>query len=229
MGFTLDKVVPWGRSYDEYVRMFALTEADLGLRMLGCGDGPAGFNAELSRQGGKIISVDPIYALASEQIRGRISETYATVMTELRKHQGAFAWETIPSPEALGALRLAAMESFLNDFKTGKEEGRYLPAELPSLPFTERAFAIALSSHLLFLYSSQLTAEFHLQALLEMLRVSRQVRVFPLLTLAGTLSPHLHLVMGELASHGFGVEIKRVAYEFQRGGNEMLLITHTES
>ena len=27
MAFTLDKVVPWGRSYDEYVAMFALSEA----------------------------------------------------------------------------------------------------------------------------------------------------------------------------------------------------------
>jgi hypothetical protein len=38
--FTLDQVVPWGRSFDEYQRMFALTGADLGL-ILGCGDGPA--------------------------------------------------------------------------------------------------------------------------------------------------------------------------------------------
>ena len=32
MGFTLDKVVPWGRSYDEYISMFGLTEDDLTLR-----------------------------------------------------------------------------------------------------------------------------------------------------------------------------------------------------
>ena len=48
MGFTLENVVPWGRSYDEYVSMFDLTEVDLGLRLLGCGDGPAGFNAALT-------------------------------------------------------------------------------------------------------------------------------------------------------------------------------------
>ena len=45
--FTLDKVVPWGRSFDEYQRMFALTENDLGLKIVGCGDGPANFNAEV--------------------------------------------------------------------------------------------------------------------------------------------------------------------------------------
>ena len=59
MGFTLDKVVPWGRSYDEYVSMFGLTENDLALRILGCGDGPAAFNSELCKRGGNVVSVDP--------------------------------------------------------------------------------------------------------------------------------------------------------------------------
>ena len=43
--FALDQVVPWGRSFDEYRRMFALTDADLSRVILGCGDGPASFNA----------------------------------------------------------------------------------------------------------------------------------------------------------------------------------------
>lgn len=42
MAFTLDKVVPWGRSYDEYVAMFALSSDDLRRRILGCGDGREG-------------------------------------------------------------------------------------------------------------------------------------------------------------------------------------------
>jgi hypothetical protein len=46
MAFTLDQVVPWGRSFDEYRRMFALSDDDLGLRILGCADGPASFNGE---------------------------------------------------------------------------------------------------------------------------------------------------------------------------------------
>ena len=33
--FTLDQVVPWGRSFDEYRLMFALSENDLQLRILG--------------------------------------------------------------------------------------------------------------------------------------------------------------------------------------------------
>jgi len=44
MGFTLDKIVLWGGSFDEYVSMFGLTASDLGLRILGYGDGSAAFN-----------------------------------------------------------------------------------------------------------------------------------------------------------------------------------------
>jgi hypothetical protein len=227
MGFTLEKVVPWGRSYDEYVAMFGLTEADLQLRILGCGDGPAGFNSQLSKLGGQVISVDPIYVFDAAQIRNRISETYETVMAQMRKNQSDYVWETIPSIEQLGRVRMSAMKAFLADFDTGKKVGRYIAGELPSLPFESGKFDIALSSHFLFLYSTHLSAEFHLHALQEMLRVSREVRVFPLLTLDAVSSPHLHFVSEHLASHGFSIEVKRVPYEFQRGGNEMLVIKLT--
>jgi len=224
MGFTLDKVVPWGRSYEEYVSMFGLTEADLGLRILGCGDGPAGFNAALTRRGGRIVSIDPLYAFDVGQIRGRIAESYETVMTQLRRNRDDFVWGVIPSIEQLGILRMAAMEAYLADFDAGKQAGRYIPGELPSLPFADGEFDLALSSHFLFLYSNHLSAQFHLQALREMLRVANEVRVFPLVTLSNALSPHLQFVTEQLASLGFLVEVRRVLYEFQRGGNEMLVI-----
>lgn len=226
MGFTLDKVVPWGRSYNEYVSMFDLTEAELGLRILGCGDGPAAFNSVLTQRGGNIISVDPVYAFDAEQIRVRISETYETVMAQMHKNHSDFVWGVIPSVEQLGRLRMSAMETFLADFEAGKLEGRYIPGELPSLPFASGQFDIALSSHFLFLYSAHLLAEFHLQAVQEMLRVSREVRVFPLLTLDGSLSFHLPFVSEYLSCQGLDVQIKNVHYEFQRGGNQMLVIKH---
>lgn len=57
-----------------------------------------------------------------------------------------------------------------------------------------------------------------------MLRVAHEVRVFPLLSLDGVLSLHLTYAKDHFSNHGFDVEIKRVSYEFQRGGNEMLAI-----
>jgi hypothetical protein len=61
--FILDQVVPWGRSFEEYRRRFALNEADLQVRILGCADGPASFNAESTRRGTRVISIDPLYQL----------------------------------------------------------------------------------------------------------------------------------------------------------------------
>lgn len=224
MGFTLDKIVPWGRSYEEYVAMFGLTEVDLKLRVLGCGDGPAGFNSELTKRGGNVVSVDPTYVFEAAQIRSRISETYETVMGQIRKNQSDYVWNVISSVEELGRVRMSAMDRFLADYDNGKNDGRYIAGELPALPFDGGTFDIALSSHFLFLYSAHFTVEFHLHSLQEMLRVAREVRVFPLLTLDGTPSPHLNFVTESLSSCGFRVEVKRVPYEFQRGGNEMLLV-----
>jgi SAM-dependent methyltransferase len=224
MGFTLDKVVPWGRSYDEYLAMFALTEADLRRSILGCGDGPAGFNAELTRRGGRIVSVDPVYIFDALQINNRISETREAVMTQLRKNQSDYIWNAIASIEELEHARMSAMAIFLADYENGKREGRYIEGELPTLPFENGTFDLSLSSHFLFLYSTHLSAEFHLQALREMLRIAREVRIFPLLTLDGSPSPHLSFVIESLSSQGYKIEIKPVLYEFQRGGNEMLVV-----
>lgn len=224
MSFTLDKVVPWGRSYREYLDMFALTEHDLGLRIVGCGDGPAAFNAQLSQKGGTIVSVDPIYIYDVDRLRRRVAETYKTVIAQTRVNRDAFVWENISSVEELGRVRMTAMEAFLADFAIGKQEGRYIAGKLPFLPFKQGAFDLALSSHFLFLYSDHLSAEFHFHAIREMLRVAREVRVFPLLTLGGALSPYLSFVMEQLIADGFSLEIKPTPYEFQRGGNEMLVI-----
>jgi hypothetical protein len=204
--------------------MFGLSERDLQLRILGCGDGPAAFNAVLTKQGGRVVSFDPIYAFDAAQIRKRISETYETVMAQLRKHRADYVWDAISSVEDLGRIRMSAMATFLRDYDTGVREGRCLAGELPSLPFECGQFDIALSSHFLFLYSDHLTAEFHLKALGEMLRVAHEVRVFPVLTLDGNTSPHLDIVAEHFAKGGFSVGLRRVPYEFQRGGNEMLLI-----
>ena len=56
MAFKYETVVPWGRSFEEYQRMFALTEQDLNLRIVGCGDGPASFNAHMAERGRRVVS-----------------------------------------------------------------------------------------------------------------------------------------------------------------------------
>ena len=224
MPFILDRVVPWGRSFDEYVAMFALSPAALRGKILGCGDGPASFNAGIAESGGSAVSADPICQFSAEHVSARIDETYAAVMAQTRRNRHEFVWVRIHSVDELGRVRMAAMQQFLADYDQGRREGRNLPASLPSLPFRGRAFDLALCSHFLLLYSEQLSLAFHMASIREMLRVSHEVRVFPLLELGAVRSLHLTKVLAALARVGCEASVERVLYEFQRGGNEVLRV-----
>jgi hypothetical protein len=222
--FTLDHVVPWGRSFDEYRRMFRLADADLSGRILGCADGPASFNAEATRRGARMISCDPIYVLSAQQIRERVVATAEDVLEQTRRNAEEFVWDEITSVDHLQRVRMAAMEDFLADYDAGKSAGRYVAAAVPALPFTDTAFDLALCSHFLFLYSAQLDQRAHEQAILELCRVACEVRIFPLLALGGAASPHLSGTIAHLQTAGYHASVERVPYEFQRGGNEMLRV-----
>ena len=224
MGFSLGNVVPWGRSYEEYVAMFSLSSADLEKRILGCGDGPAGFNAELTRRGGHVVSIDPIYQFTADEIRNRIEATYETVLEQTRENKDEFIWKSIKSVDDLGKIRMDAMDRFLKDYQIGKEEGRYIQGELPMLKFSDDEFDLALCSHFVFLYSEHFSMEFHAQSLLELCRVSKEVKVFPLLELGSKKSRHFDKVIEYLNNNGCECQVEQVGYEFQKGGNEMLKI-----
>lgn len=220
MGFTLDQVVPWGRSYEEYLAMFALTEADRHKRILGCGDGPASFNAELTKRGGKVISVDPLYLFSAEDIKSRIDATFDIVMEQTGKNYTDFTWKHIKDLGELKRVRTSAMNTFLEDFHSKKEN--YIAGELPALPFEDNEFDLALCSHLLFLYSELLSLEFHIQSMIELCRVATEVRVFPLLELNRQKSRHLEAVISYFEGEGMQCRTEIVPYEFQKGGFEML-------
>jgi len=224
MTFTLDKVVPWGRSFDEYVAMFSLSKRDLASSILGCGDGPASFNSILTKRGGTIISVDPLYRFSADEIKNRIHETYHEIIEQAHNNKDEFVWDKIRSVEEMGPIRMKAMEEFLSDYEAGRQEGRYLVADLPSLPFADQAFDLAICSHFLFLYSEQLSEDFHVQSIQELCRVSKKTRIFPLLELGSIKSRHLEPVIARIQEQGYKSEITSVPYEFQKGGNEMLTI-----
>lgn len=78
---------------------------------------------------------------------------------------------------------MSAMRKFLSDYEQGKKEGRYVFHELPTrLPYEPQSFDIGLSSHFLLMYTS-LGYDFHIQSITEMLRVYKEIRIFPILDL----------------------------------------------
>jgi hypothetical protein len=225
VGFQLENVVPWGRSLPEYIKMFDLTSDDFELSILDCAGGPASFNAEMTKRGCSVVSCDPIYQFTNTEIAQRIQETYPVILKGVQETCDHLVWRDIESPEELGKIRMAAMRQFLDDFPSGVAAKRYITAELPNLPFNSEEFDLALCAHLLFTYSEQFSLDFHLKSVLELCRVAKEVRIFPLLmNFSNDISPWLEPVMNHLQNHGYITEIRQVTYEFQKGGNQLLRV-----
>lgn len=220
----LSKVVPWGRSLNEYRAMFSLSEHDLEKKLLGCGDGPACFNAELSKNGGNVISIDPIYEFNAAEIRSRVDEVYPQIMDQMLKNKDDYVWKNIINVDELGKVRMDAMNKFLSDYEDGRKLGRYIAASLPILPFENNAFDLALCSHYLFLYSEHVSEAQHVLSMKELCRVAREVRVYPLLSISkNNKSPHLEPVIAALTDVGVSISLVSVEYEFQKGATQMLV------
>ncbi|EWM54807.1 SAM-dependent methyltransferase [Ruminococcus flavefaciens] len=219
----LEKVVPWGRNINEYRAMFMLSDDDMKKRIAGFGDGPASFNRQASAAGSEVMSFDPVYGFSAQELRARISEVRDIIIAQMRENSENYVWDKIKSVEELEKIRMSAMEMFLEDFEQGKREGRYVCHELPErLPCEDMSFDIGLSSHFLLMYDS-LGYDFHIAAISEMLRVCREVRIFPLCDLDSKATKLTEKVIGYF-SRDFRTEILKTDYLFQKGADKMLRI-----
>src|SRR5690606_23491432 len=105
----------------------------------------------------------------------------------LRREPDRYVWTYFRGVADHLAERGAAVDRFAADRRAHPE--RYVVGELPSLPFADDTFDLALSSHLLFSYDDRLDGEFHEAAVVELLRVAREVRCFPTLSMRFERSP----------------------------------------
>jgi hypothetical protein len=221
----LQEIVPLGRGLGDYAAMFALQPADRARSVLGCGDGPAAFNADWTRRGGRVVSLDPLYAQSGEAIAARIDATFPEVVRQMRRAPERLRLAPDQTVDRLAARRRAAMRRFRADYSGGGRDGRYVAGALPDLPFAAGAFDLAVVSHLLFLYDRQLDLDAHVAGLTALLRVAAEVRVFPLVDLAGQRSRWLDPALAHLRGRGVRADILAVDYEVQRGARQMLRLS----
>ncbi len=223
MAFELSTVVPWGRTLGEYRLMFALNEIDLKKSIASFGDGPASFNSEMTELRNNVTSFDPIYQFTKEQLLNRIEDIKDIVMKQTKDNKDNFIWTTIKDLDELEKMRMRAMYNFIEDFDKGREENRYIPHELPKkTTFLDKHFDIGLSSHFLLLYPD-LGLDFHIKAIDEMLRICKEVRIFPILDLDAKESSVLKPIIDNY-SKDYEVKIEKTDYMFQKDGNKMLVI-----
>jgi len=221
----LENVVPLGRSLDEYKKMFDLSDLDFDKNIVGVGDGPASVNAELKELGKKYLSVDPVYIFSADEIENKFHQVVDNIFEQIEASPNSWVWSYHENPQALKNTRINVTTKFVADFEQGLQDGRYVSGELPNLHFKDDQFSLALCSHFLFLYSDLFSYEFHLKSVLEMLRIAGEVRIFPLLTLDVNKSDYVNPLIKELENQGYAVTVKKVNYEFQKGGNEMLSVS----
>lgn len=225
MAFKLDSVVPWGRNFAEYELMFGLTNEDKKKKIAGFGDGPASFNCEATQQGYSVTSFDPIYQFSVSNLEKRIDEVRITVMEQMKENTENYVWTNIRSLDELENIRMSAMRLFLADYEQGRKEYRYIYHELPDrLPYEDNTFDIGLSSHFLLMYTA-LGFDFHIQAIKEMLRVCKEIRIFPVVDLDANKSDLIADVI-RYFTDCYHVEIRETGYEFQKKANKLLVVSH---
>lgn len=212
-----------GRTLPEYRRMFALDlDAWVGQRVLDCPAGACSFVAEASERGVEAVGVDRLYDRSTAALAARCAADIDTAMAALDGVEGLYRWEFYDDVDELRSYRERAASRFLHDY--AHEPGRYVAAELPSLPFPDGVFDLVLSAHLCFLYDDRLSAEFHHRALRELLRVGDELRVFPLHGFDADRSVLVEPVVRRLRADGYRADIRSVPFEFQRGADEMLVV-----
>jgi hypothetical protein len=169
------------------------------------------------------VSADPAYALAPAEVVERCRAGLERGIAYLEENLESYVWTFFSSLDDLRRRRAAALDEFARDF-AGADE-RYVVAALPHLPFGDGRFRLALSAYLLFAYPDHLDEDDHERALRELLRVAREeVRVFPLIDTAYVRHPGIDDLRRRLGADGVESEVQRVDYEFQRGGNEVLVL-----
>jgi hypothetical protein len=217
-------IIVSSRPYDEYLAMLGLAEREvLAGPVLDCPGGAGPFGAAVRARGGEAVSADPAYALPPAEIVGRTRAGLEHGIRYLEENRASYVWSFFSSLDDLRRRRAAALEEFARDF--AGPDARYAVAALPRLPFADGAFRLVLSAYLLFAYPDHLDEADHERGLRELVRVAREeVRVFPLIDTAYVRYPALDDLRRRLAGAGVDSEVRRVDYEFQRGGDEVLVL-----
>jgi hypothetical protein len=220
----LERIIFIGRTFEEYLNMFSLSEKDLkGKKILDCPAGACSFTALGNKVGLDVTACDIAYYHLVEDLKNKGLQDIDHAMEQMEKAKSNYVWDYFKDIEGLRKHRLSALEDCANDMRKSSE--RYVPVTLPSLPFKDEEFDILLSAHFLFMYADRLDYQFHITTLNELLRVTKsEIRIFPLVDLEGKRYVHLDKLISYLADNGYTVEEVKVPYEFMVNANSMLKI-----
>ncbi|WP_456278782.1 SAM-dependent methyltransferase [Bacillus sp. AK128] len=220
----LERIIFIGRTFEEYLEMFSLSEEELqGKKILDCPAGACSFTAVGNKLGLDVTACDIAYYHSGEVLKNKGLQDIEHAMEHIQKARRNYKWDYFKDIDSLRNHRLSALLNCASDMRESSE--RYVPVTLPLLPFKNEEFDILLSAHFLFMYADRLDYQFHIETLNELMRVTKEeVRIFPLVDLEGKRYNHLDSIISYLIDNGCKIEEVRVPYEFQKNANSMLKI-----
>jgi hypothetical protein len=223
----IDRIAFVGRTFDEYIRLFALDEKMLKQeKILDCPSGPSSFAAEAAGRGLDVTACDSAYDRTVDELAAKGMEDIDHVFDKFDRVSHQYVWKYYRDKDDVLSHRKTALHAFIRDFPSGYREGRYRHGKLPCLPFPDSCFSLVLSSHFLFLYGDRLEYDFHIKCLKELIRVcSGEIRIYPLTGLDAGPYPHLDTIMTFLGQNEINTDVVRIPFAFQRGSNRMMRIT----
>ncbi|WP_078496845.1 class I SAM-dependent methyltransferase [Paenibacillus selenitireducens] len=214
------------RSYEEYLRMFALTEDDLSKgSTLDVAGGGSSFTAEADARGYTAIAADPLFSKDTDFLTQHVYDEIELSTGKITKLQENYDWSFYGSPDLHRVRRLRSAEQFIQHYKTSPAS--YVGAQLPELPFANDTFHHVLCSHFLFLYADQFDHAFHLHAVRELIRVCKvggRVLIYPLKSLRWVPYPTLDELLQHITEEGHRVSFRLSQLPFIPGSFEMLCI-----
>lgn len=216
------------RDFQEYLDMFDLSEAELCKgAILDVAAGGSSFTAQAREQGYEAFAVDPKYAGAADgwvkEARGEI--VASTAKLEAMKEQ--FEWSYYGSLDNHRKGRELSLNRFSSHAGTPDGAQFYLNGALPRLPFEDNTFSLVLCSHFLFLYAEQFGYDFHVEAVRELMRISKpggEIRLYPLLSLRWEPYDQLKALMDMVRMEGGIPQLKASKLTFIPGSDQMLQI-----
>ncbi|SEO24120.1 class I SAM-dependent methyltransferase [Paenibacillus sp. OV219] len=218
------------RSFKEYVLLFDLNEADLHSgKLLDIAAGASSFTADACARGIDAYAVDPRYAKPHEQLVSEAREEIDVSTTKLISLGNKYDLSYYGSFEQHRAGRIASLDAFAEHHDREEERTkRYQAGSLPTLPYGDGEFGLVLCSHFLFLYEDQFDYEFHLRAVMEMLRVCKpggMVRIYPMISLRWEPYSELERLRADLSKNGVVTGLFRSKLPFIPG-SELGLFAH---
>jgi ubiquinone/menaquinone biosynthesis C-methylase UbiE len=216
------------RSYEEYVRMFALEDMALqGKGVLDVAAGASSFAADACEAGIRVTAIDPLYKMTPEEIAEHGAKEIETSTAKLAGLADRYRWEYYGNLDRHRALRERSLERFLRDYGSLQPSGRYVNAALPNVPFADDTFDLALCSHFLFLYEDQFDYSFHEAAVRELLRVTKtggEVRLYPIVNLRTQRYGHLERLIYDMEALGAHSRFVPASLPFLPNSDEMLVL-----